>query len=277
MFEALGCRVTYLKRMSMGPISLDPELKPGEYRPLTEKELKALGAAGYGEREEDPPGSPAFSAPAASPRQAVIFDLDGTLVDSMWMWKAIDIEYLGRYGLSCPDGLQRAIEGMSFSETAAYFKERFHLADSLEAIKAAWVQMSLEKYQKEVPLKPGAREFLNFLSGQGVKMGIATSNGQAMVDAVLDALDIRKYFQVVATACEAAAGKPAPDIYLLVAERLGVAPEKMPRCSRMCPQAFRRERARVCWCSPWRMISLRKCAGKRKNWRTILSTTFMRF
>ena len=226
MFEALGCRVTYLKRMSMGPISLDPGLKPGEYRTLTEKELNALGAAGYGEREEDPPGSPAFSAPAASPRQAVIFDLDGTLVDSMWMWKAIDIEYLGRYGLSCPDDLQRAIEGMSFSETAAYFKERFHLADSLEAIKAAWVQMSLEKYQKEVPLKPGAREFLNFLSGQGVKMGIATSNGQAMVDAVLDALDIRKYFQVVATACEAAAGKPAPDIYLLVAERLGVAPEK---------------------------------------------------
>ena len=191
MFEALGCRVTYLKRMSMGPISLDPGLKPGEYRTLTEKELNALGAAGYGEREEDPPGSPAFSAPAASPRQAVIFDLDGTLVDSMWMWKAIDIEYLGRYGLSCPDDLQRAIEGMSFSETAAYFKERFHLADSLDEIK-----------------------------------GIATSNGQAMVDAVLDALDIRKYFQVVATACEAAAGKPAPDIYLLVAERLGVAPEK---------------------------------------------------
>ena len=211
MFEALGCQVTYLKRLSMGPISLDAALKPGEYRPLTEAELSALGV---------------LEAPAPGPRRAVIFDLDGTLVDSMWMWKAIDIEYLGRFGLSCPEDLQKAIEGMSFSETAAYFKERFGIEDSLEEIKEAWVQMSLEKYQKEVPLKPGAREFLEFLAGRGIRMGIATSNGQAMVDAVLNALDIRNYFQVVATACEAAAGKPAPDIYLLVAERLGVRPEE---------------------------------------------------
>ena len=60
-------------------------------------------------------------------KKAVIFDLDGTLVDSMWMWKAIDIEYLARFGLACPDDLQKEIEGMSFSETAVYFKERFRL------------------------------------------------------------------------------------------------------------------------------------------------------
>lgn len=58
-----------------------------------------------------------------------------------------------------------------------------------------------------------------------MKAGIATSNGRAMVDAVLDSLGIRRYFQVVATACEVAAGKPAPDIYLNVAGRLGVSPE----------------------------------------------------
>ena len=86
--------------------------------------------------------------------KAVIFDLDGTLVDSMWMWEDIDIEYLGRYGLSCPEDLQKAIEGMSFTETAVYFKERFGLPDSIEEIKEAWIAMSLEKYEKEVPLKP---------------------------------------------------------------------------------------------------------------------------
>ena len=73
----------------------------------------------------------------------------------MWMWEAIDVEYLGRYGLECPSDLQKAIEGMSFSETAVYFKERFNLPDSIEEIKQAWVEMSLEKYQKEVPVKRG--------------------------------------------------------------------------------------------------------------------------
>ena len=58
-------------------------------------------------------------------KKAVLFDLDGTLVDSMWMWPQIDVEFLGRFGYDCPGDLERAVEGMSFSETAAYFKERF--------------------------------------------------------------------------------------------------------------------------------------------------------
>ena len=88
-------------------------------------------------------------------KKAVLFDLDGTLVDSMWMWEAIDIEFLGAYGYECPDDIQRAIEGMSFSETAVYFKERFDLPLSLDEIKAVWTRMSIDKYRHEVPLKPG--------------------------------------------------------------------------------------------------------------------------
>ncbi len=61
--------------------------------------------------------------------KAVLFDLDGTLVDSMWMWKDIDIEYLGRYGYELPSELQKEIEGMSLSETAVYFKERFAIQE----------------------------------------------------------------------------------------------------------------------------------------------------
>ena len=72
---------------------------------------------------------------------AVIFDMDGTLVDSMWMWKTIDIEYLTRYGVATPHDpqqiatIQKEIEGMSFTETAIYFKEKFQIQDSLEQIK----------------------------------------------------------------------------------------------------------------------------------------------
>lgn len=143
----------------------------------------------------------------------------------MWMWRAIDVEYLARFGVECPENLQKEIEGMSFTETAAYFKIRFKLEASLDEIKEDWVQMALGKYQKEVPLKPGARAFLDYIEDHGMAAGIATSNGRAMVDAVLDSLDIRRYFRVVATACEVAAGKPAPDIYLNVAGRLQVDPQ----------------------------------------------------
>lgn len=158
-------------------------------------------------------------------KKAVIFDLDGTLVDSMWMWKDIDIEFLKVYGYECPDDLQKVIEGMSFSETAAYFKERFRLPLALEEIKAIWTEMSLNKYRHEVPLKQGVREFLQYLKDRGLKAGIATSNGREMVDAVIASLNIGPYFQVITTACEVAAGKPEPDIYLKVAESLQVKPE----------------------------------------------------
>lgn len=91
--------------------------------------------------------------------EAVIFDLDGSLVDSMWIWRDIDIEYLGRYGIVLPDELQSEIEGMSFSETACYFKERFQIPDEIEKIKADWNEMAFDKYTHQVPLKKGAGSF----------------------------------------------------------------------------------------------------------------------
>lgn len=159
-------------------------------------------------------------------KKALIFDLDGTLVDSMWMWKAIDIEYLGRFDIPLPPSLQKDIEGMSFSETAVYFKETFQLADSLEKIKSDWNEMAYEKYTKEVDFKRGAAALLEYCKKEGIKLGIATSNSRELVDATMEALGAKKYFDCIMTSCEVAKGKPAPDIYLAVAERLGVKPEE---------------------------------------------------
>lgn len=86
---------------------------------------------------------------------AVLFDLDGSLVDSMWIWKDIDREYLGRFNIPLPEDLQSSIEGMSFSETAVYFKEHFPIPDSIEQMKSDWTQMARDKYLHEVPLKNG--------------------------------------------------------------------------------------------------------------------------
>ena len=157
--------------------------------------------------------------------QAVIFDLDGTLVDSMWRWRNIDIEYLGRFGIPLPETLQKDISGMSFSETAVYFKQTFGIPDSLEDIKKTWNDMAFHKYTHEVPLKPGALEFLKRLKASGIRTGIATSNSRELVEAVVKSLNISEYLDEIHTSCEVKQGKPAPDIYLLVAECLGVAPE----------------------------------------------------
>lgn len=157
--------------------------------------------------------------------KAVIFDLDGTLVDSMWIWRNIDIEFLGKRGHTLHESLQKEIEGMSFHETAVYFKEYFHLSESLDEIKDIWNSMAEEKYRTQIPLKKGVAAFVKYLREQKIKMGIATSNSRYLVEECLKALNIQEYFDYVVTACEVSKGKPAPDIYLNAAQKLGVLPK----------------------------------------------------
>ena len=157
---------------------------------------------------------------------AVIFDMDGSLVDSMWMWRAIDIEYLGRYKIPLPENLQSEIEGMSFRETACYFKEHFAIPDSLEEIMAEWNRMAWNKYMYEVPLKKGIPDFLRHCREKGIRLGIATSNSRELVENVLGAHGLREYFGSIMTGSEGKKGKPSPDIYLAAARQLGAAPER---------------------------------------------------
>lgn len=157
---------------------------------------------------------------------AVIFDLDGSLVDSMWIWTQIDIDYLGRFGLELPSDLQSEIEGMSFDETACYFKERFELPDSLEKMKADWNEMAWDMYSHHVPLKEGAELFLDFCKDNHIKLGIATSNSRQLVDNISTVHGFHKYFTSIVTGCEVKKGKPSPDIYFAVAKELNVEPKR---------------------------------------------------
>ena len=157
---------------------------------------------------------------------AVIFDLDGTLIDSMWMWKQIDIDYLASKGKPFPPNLQDTISGMSFSETAVYFKETFGIEDDLDTIKKCWNDMAWEMYSTRVTLKEGALEFLKYLKERGIKTGIATSNSNELAFMVMKRLGIDAYIDEIHTACEVEKGKPSPDIYLFVAETLGVDPSE---------------------------------------------------
>lgn len=213
MVKAVGNEVLYLKRIRMGALSLDEKLKPGEYRELTEEEIEMLKI---------------HTQPVSIPDnvEAVIFDLDGSLVDSMWVWQTVDVEYLSRFGIEPPPDLNHLIGGRSFHETAAYFKELFQIPDETEQIKADWNRMARDKYRREVPLKEGADSFIKHCQEKGLKLGIATSNSRELVENVLAAHGLETAFDCIMTSHEITKGKPAPDIYLAAADALCVEPER---------------------------------------------------
>lgn len=157
--------------------------------------------------------------------KAVFFDLDGTLVDSMHIWKDIDIEFLGRFGYDLPPDLQKNIEGMAFKDTAVYFKTHFDIPLSLEEIMQTWNEMAFHKYTHDIGFKPGAFTFLKYLKEKNIPTAICTSNSRELVDAVAESLGFAPYFNEIITSCEVGCGKPAPDIYLEAAKRIGVEPK----------------------------------------------------
>lgn len=157
-------------------------------------------------------------------KEAVIFDLDGTVVDSMWVWPAVDVEFLGQHGLELPDGLQQELDGKSFYESAVHIKKRFGLEETEEELMDIWNKMAMDRYVNEVKVKESVKEFLQVLKANGIKTGIASSNSAVLVEATLRANGVYEYFDSVHTANEVAKGKPSPDIYLLVAEDLQVKP-----------------------------------------------------
>ena len=214
MFEAVGKEVTYLKRMTMGPLTLDESLEKGAYRELTEDEIFALKNVG------------SISATLSLPKdvKAVIFDLDGTLIDSMWLWKQVDIDYLARFGHEMPDNLQEEIAGISVTQTAHYFQNRFGITDSVEKMIDDWNEMAWDKYSQEVALKRGALEFLKLLKKNHIACAIATSNTKALTQMVLKATQIEDYFDCILTGEDVHKGKPDPDIYIEVSKRLGINP-----------------------------------------------------
>ena len=158
-------------------------------------------------------------------KKAVIFDMDGSLVDSMWIWPEVDRIYMEKYHLTEPATFHRDIEGKSYTETAQYFVDTFQTLDrTVEQVMQEWRDMTIRLYATEVFPKPGAVEFLKAMKKQGVLLGIATSNDRTIADAALQARHLAPYFDSIRTSSEVSAGKPAPDVYLKVAEDLRIEP-----------------------------------------------------
>lgn len=158
------------------------------------------------------------------PLQAAIFDLDGTLLDSMWVWEAVDREFFSARGMVMPEDYPKALQPLTFRETAEYTIARFGLQESPLDIMDEWKRLSFCQYRDHVRLKPGAKQFLEALQARGVRLGVATNLSLQAAHAVLQQNGVLPLFQAVTSADEVPHGKRFPDIYLLAAQRLGVQP-----------------------------------------------------
>jgi HAD superfamily hydrolase (TIGR01509 family) len=156
--------------------------------------------------------------------QAIVFDLDGLMADSEplaeWAWK----QTLARYGHALDDQTFRDILGMRVSDSARFLCRRFPLPVSPEEALAERERLFLEAVPTRLRACPGLYPLLDELDARGLPLGIATSGHRRYVALALQTLGLEGRFRAVATGDDVVRGKPAPDIYLLASERLGVPP-----------------------------------------------------
>jgi HAD superfamily hydrolase (TIGR01509 family) len=157
--------------------------------------------------------------------QAVVFDLDGVLVDSEQLWDEVREQLARERGGRWHERAQADMMGMSSTEWSRYMHDVIELAEPPEEINAEVVRRLLERYRQSLPLVPGAVEAVRRLA-HAWPLGLATSSNREVIDAVLDKTGLTGSFRATVSSEEVARGKPAPDVYLEAARRLGVEPER---------------------------------------------------
>ena len=150
----------------------------------------------------------------------VVFDLDGLLVDSEQVWDDVREALAYERGGSWHPGAQRDMMGMSSPEWSRYMHERIGLAESPAEINRIVVERMLERYHAGPPWIPGALDAVHRMAGS-FTLGLASSSNRELIDAVLEAGAITTLFRATVSSEEVARGKPAPDVYLEAARRLG--------------------------------------------------------
>ncbi|MGI6174851.1 MAG: HAD family hydrolase [Christensenellales bacterium] len=156
--------------------------------------------------------------------KAYVFDLDGTLLDSMGVWAQIDVDFLFKRGFEVPPDYIDTIFAYSFQEAAQYTIERFGLTESVEELLREWYDMAIYAYGHTVTLKPYALEYLTALKEHGVKLGIATSLPAVLYQPALRNHHMEGLFDAIACTDEVAHGKTHPDVFYHAADKLFVRP-----------------------------------------------------
>ena len=158
-------------------------------------------------------------------KQFAIFDMDGTLIDSMIFWKNLASEYLRSKGVvQIPADILEQIKPMTISESAALFKQEFGLSGDPEAEMNAMMD---EHYKSDIPLKPGAREYLQMLHNSGVRMCVASATAEHLMESCLTRLGVRNCFEFLLSCETVGTGKRSPLVYHESAKRLNATPAEI--------------------------------------------------
>ncbi len=155
-----------------------------------------------------------------------IFDLDGTLLDSMSMWMDIDIRFLGEHGITATEDYSQTVKTMGYRKSAEYTVSRYGLSMTPDEVIARWSEMADASYASDIRLKEGAADYLLRLRNAGQKLAVATALGLSSIEHALGNNKVLHLFDALTMLHEVPRGKTHPDIYLLAAERLDLAPSE---------------------------------------------------
>ena len=152
--------------------------------------------------------------------KGAIFDLDGTLLDSMFIWDTIGEEYLRSLGKEPHEDLKETFMTLTLEEAAVYYREHYGVTLSVKEIVDGVNAMVEQTYRTKVTLKPGIAEYLAWLKENGVRMCVATVTDRYLVEETLERLGVRHYFSEIFTCAEVGFGKDKPVIYQKALEHL---------------------------------------------------------
>jgi HAD superfamily hydrolase (TIGR01509 family) len=157
--------------------------------------------------------------------EAVVFDLDGVLVDSEHVWDEVREILADERGGRWHDRAQADMMGMSSTEWSRYMHDVIGLPESPDEINAEVVRRMLARYRDELPLLPGAVDAVGRLHAE-FRLAVASSSNRPIIETVLRESGLERLFEITVSSEEVERGKPAPDVYLEAARRLGVGPER---------------------------------------------------